>query len=358
MAEDRARAERPVLTEGVNRATRRLVLTADERGNPASPPPAWFEGNDVRVHVHGASYFDRLVECVDAMVGGDHLLFTDWRGDPDERLRPDGPTVAQLLSAAADRGVMVRGLVWRSHRDPLHYSAEENRNLADEVADDGGRVLLDQRVRLFGSHHQKLVVLRHPGRPDRDVAFTGGIDLCHSRRDDAGHRGDPQAVRMSDRYGPRPPWHDVQLELRGPVVAGLDRTFRERWADPAALRRGNPLAMLRDRLAGRPVRGGPLPPAPESPPPQGRHTVQILRTYPAARRPYPFAPAGERSVARGYAKAVGRARRLIYIEDQYLWSAEVADLFAGALRDQPSLHLVAVVPRPPTSTAGSPARRT
>jgi hypothetical protein len=146
-------------------------LTPGERGNPASSLPAWFAGNEVRVHVHGAAYFERLVETVEAMGPGDHLLFTDWRGDPDQRLRPDGPTVAGLLTAASERGVMVRGLVWRSHRDLLRYSAEENRNLADEVADDGGRVLLDQRVRLFGSHHQKLVVLRHPGRRRR----TAGV---------------------------------------------------------------------------------------------------------------------------------------------------------------------------------------
>ena len=73
----------------------------------------------------------------------------------------------------------------------------------------------------------------------------------------------------------------------------------------------------------------------------------MLRTYPVARPPYPFAPQGERTVARGYTKAIRRARRLIYIEDQYLWSTEVANLFADALRANPGLHLVAVVPRYP-----------
>ena len=61
----------------------------------------------------------------------------------------------------------------------------------------------------------------------------------------------------------------------------------------------------------------------------------------------PFAPRGERSIARGYTKAVKRAKRLIYLEDQYLWSKQVADLFAAALRDNPDLHLIAVVPRHP-----------
>ncbi|MDG4767974.1 phospholipase [Solwaraspora sp. WMMD406] len=324
-------------------------LTGEQRDNPASALPAWCDGNQVRVHVHGAAYFDRLVEVVDAMRDGDQLFFTDWRGDPDQRLRPAGPTVAELLSTAAERGVLVCGLVWRSHLDRLIYSAEQNRNLADEINDDGGQVLLDQRVRRFGSHHQKLVVARHPGRPERDVAFAGGIDLCHSRRDDADHHGDPQPVSMSPRYGDRPPWHDIQLELRGPVVAALDLTFRERWDDPTVLRRGNPVAMLRDRLAGRPSTGRPLPPpsATAPPPPCGPHRVQVLRTYPATPHPYPFAPDGERTIARGYAKAIRRGRRLIYLEDQYMWSAQVAQLFADALRDSPDLHLMVVVPRHP-----------
>ena len=51
------------------------------------------------------------------------------------------------------------------------------------------------------------------------------------------------------------------------------------------------------------------------PPPQaGSHAVQVLRTYPARRRVIPFAPDGERSIARAYLKALGRARSLVYIE--------------------------------------------
>ena len=61
------------------------------------------------------------------------------------------------------------------------------------------------RVRPGGSHHQKFVVLRHPGRPELDVAFVGGIDLCHSRHDTAAHHGDPQ---------PEPIAVDVRAERR------------------------------------------------------------------------------------------------------------------------------------------------
>jgi phosphatidylserine/phosphatidylglycerophosphate/cardiolipin synthase-like enzyme len=75
--------------------------------------------------------------------------------------------------------------------------------------------------------------------------------------------------------------------------------------------------------------------------------VQVLRTYPAKRPPYPFAPDGERSIARLYAKVLDRARSLIYVEDQYFWSEEIAQLYERALRQAPDLRLIAVVPRYP-----------
>ncbi|WP_197379743.1 phospholipase D family protein [Mycolicibacterium mengxianglii] len=323
------------------------LLTVAERGNPHTRLSAWSDGNAVRPLVHGSAYFDELVGEVEALQAGDHLFFTDWRGDPDERLRPDGPTVVELFTAAARRGVVVKGLMWRSHLDKLQYSEEENQHLGDDVEEAGGEVLLDQRVRVGGSHHQKLVVIRHPGKPTRDVAFVGGIDLCHSRRDTADHHGDPQAVQMSARYGDTPPWHDVQLRIQGPAVDALDTTFRERWTDPTPIDNNSPVAWLRDKLRRADLEADPLPAQPPPPPACGSQRIQVLRTYPDSHHAFSFAPDGERSIARAYLKAVPRARRLIYLEDQYLWSTEVARLFAAALRANPDLHLVAVVPRYP-----------
>ena len=302
-------------------------------------------GNRAEPLIHGSTYFDHLATEVEALRAGDHLFFTDWRGDPDEKMRDDGPTVGELFCAAAERGVVVKGLMWRSHLDKLQYSEEENEHLGDVIEQAGGEVLLDQRVRFGGSHHQKLVVIRHSDAPERDVAFAGGIDLCHSRRDDASHHGDPQAVQMAERYGEHPPWHDVQLRVEGPVVGALDTTFRERWNDPAALDMLSPIAWIKDKMRGADLTPGRLPEQPPDPPACGPHAIQVLRTYPDAHFEYDFAPHGERSIARAYNKVVPLARRLIYVEDQYLWSKRVADLFARALRDNPDLHLVAVVPR-------------
>jgi phosphatidylserine/phosphatidylglycerophosphate/cardiolipin synthase-like enzyme len=323
------------------------LLSADERGNPHTGLPGWTAGNLAEPLLHGATYFDRLVEEVRALNAGDHLFFTDWRGDPDEKLRDEGPTVAELFTEAVRRGVCVRGLVWRSHMARLSLNKESNRSLDREVEHGGGEVILDQRIRRFGSHHQKMVVLRHDEDPSKDIAFVGGIDLCYGRRDDADHAGDPQPLPMAAAYGRNPPWHDVQLQIRGPAVHVLDTVFRERWDDPNSPDEDHPLAWIHDKLNHTRLTADPLPPQLPPPPEAGPHVVQNLRTYPAISPPYDFAPDGERSVARGYTKAIKRARRLIYLEDQYMWSAEVARLFADALADRPDLHLVVVVPRMP-----------
>src|SRR6195952_2961136 len=160
-------------------------LSASERSNPATQLDrrhgnglAWTAGNDVAPLVHGAVYFPLLVRCVQSMQSGDLLLFTDWRGDPDELLDGPGTEVSRVLSDAARRGVTVKGLVWRSHLDRFAFSEQENRHLGEEIEAAGGECLLDQRGPPGGSAHQKFVVLRHPGRPELDVAFVGGIDLC------------------------------------------------------------------------------------------------------------------------------------------------------------------------------------
>ena len=329
-------------------------LSSRERANPATrldtrhpDGVAWTEGNLVRPLIHGATYFAELHQRILQMRDGDLLMFVDWRGDPDERLTdtPDAE-VGTVFAEAARRGVDVRGLVWRSHWDRLAFSAAENRHLGEEINAAGGQCLLDMRVRTGGSHHQKFVILRHHDRPELDVAYLGGIDLCHSRRDDASHQGDPQRQPMAAVYGPRPPWHDVQVAISGPAVGDVETVFRERWADPHALSR-SPLGWLADRVRQDQPRITPLPPQRPDPEPAGPHPVQLLRTYPRRAGGYSFAPRGERSVARGYTKAINQARHLIYIEDQYLWSPEVAATFATALGKHPGLHLIAVLPHFP-----------
>lgn len=333
-------------------------LTRAERDNDAAwidrvhPDAAWSEGNRCRALIDGVAYFRELHERLEATLPGDLVLFTDWQGDADELLVADDPdsAVAEVLARADERGVDVRGLIWRSHWDKLGFFSRRNRTLGEELQQRGAEALLDMRVRNVGSHHQKFVVIRHRKDPSSDIAFVGGIDLAHSRRDDHRHLGDPQGDRMSEEFGERPPWHDAMVAISGPAVHDVETTFRERWEDPAPLSR-RPDYWLADRLRGLDRSPDPLPAQQPPPPPAegGTHAVQMLRTYPNLRqaRDYPFAPGGERSVARGYAKSAGLARRLIYVEDQYFWGNQIASTFLEPLVENPGLHLICVLPLVP-----------
>ena len=329
------------------------LLSAAERDNPASAIDggrdggrAWTVGNEVQVHVDGAAYFTRLFELLSGLGAGDWVYLTDWRIDATRTLAGPGSELGPLLDGLARRGVAVRGLLWRSHPALIRFNQDANRVLATRVNRAGGQLVADQRVRRFGSHHQKLLVVHMPDRQLRCIAFIGGIDLSRGRSDTPAHLGDADPVRIDPRYGRRPPWHDLQLEVRGPAVLDVDLTFQERWEDRTPRDHRNPLRAMWRRLSHEPRRlellQRRLPP-----PTLGSHAVQVLRTYPVRHRVIPFAPEGERSIARAYLKALHRARALVYIEDQYLWGRLVAEALATALRAAPQLRMLIVVPRYP-----------
>ncbi len=335
-------------TEAQDSTVERWFLSGDERRNRASDIRPWTEGNRVTALVHGSEYFPLLYRKLCGTRAGDCIYLADFRGDTEERLDGEGTEIGTVLADAAGRKVLVFGLIWRSQPGWLDQSEGKNAELTRTISDEGGHVLLDARTRRGGSHHQKFVVIRHPGRPDEDIAFVGGIDLGLSRHDGPDHVGDPQAMAFPDAYGKRPPWHDIQCSITGPAVGDVEHSFRERWYGSSVLDLSSPIRSLIDRvyMAGQMV-GRELPGRLEDPPPTGTHAAQILRTYPARLRRYPFAPLGERTIDYAYRKVFKRGRRLIYLEDQYLWAPFVADLLADALRDNPELHLIAIVPRYP-----------
>ncbi|PUA79620.1 phospholipase D family protein [Nocardioides currus] len=332
------------------------LLTREERANPrtriddTSPDgAAWVDGNLVVPLVDGAAYLADLHAVITATRPGDLVLFTDWQGDADQRLtEADDSDVLSVFGGADERGVDVRGLVWRSHLDQTGFFASENRHFGEQLQQRGAEVLLDMRVRTGGSHHQKMVVVRHRDDPSRDVAWIGGIDLAHNRRDDHRHLGDPQPQPLAEEYGANPPWHDVQVRIQGPAVHAIETVFRERWEDPTPLSR-NPIRRVADALRRHDTTPDPLPEQTSPPPPAGPHRVQLLRTYPNLRHglDYPFARGGERSVARGYRKALEQARALVYVEDQYFWGHDVAAPFLTALEANPGLRVMVVLPMHP-----------
>src|SRR5215213_2294201 len=84
------------------------LLTADERGNPATAidtergdGQAWTAGNHVTVHVDGAAYFGRLHQLLSGLGAGDWVYLTDWRIDATRQLTGPGSELGPLLAALA-----------------------------------------------------------------------------------------------------------------------------------------------------------------------------------------------------------------------------------------------------------------
>ncbi len=178
------------------------------------------------------------------------------------------------------------------------------------------------------SHHQKLVIV------DGEIAFAGGMDVCHGRWDGRDHRAD-NPLRVSRSGNPDKPYHDVQAAVRGPAVVELERLFAERWLhatgeqleacapspEPPALE-----LLLPDAL---PIRAAHVAISQTSIPPHGKEGAEI------------------RQIRELYARAIASAERLVYLENQYFTSRSITRAFVERLkRDGGSkLQLIFVLPR-------------
>jgi hypothetical protein len=156
---------------------------------------------------------------------------------------------------------------------------------------------------------------------DGEVAFVGGIDLTSL----AGDRFDWAPHEVRGGLG----WHDVSTRLRGPAVADVAEHFAARW---------------------KAITGDEVPSA--SPQPEaGSPKLQIVRTVPE--RVYDFLPQGDFRVLEAYMRALRSAQRFIYLENQFLWSPEIAHVLVDKLRNPPAddFRLVVVLPARPNDGA-------
>ena len=172
------------------------------------------------------------------------------------------------------------------------------------------------------SHHQKLVVV------DRAIAFVGGMDVCNSRWDDRCHDAD-NAHRCSGgkKYTP---YHDVQAYVKGDPVDTLRTWFCERWE----LATGAPID-----LPDVPRKEIEIDPSFDVDAP----VIGLTRTWPRMKDP-PSAPI--RELYELHMRAIAAAERIIYIENQYLSSDEIADALERRMRSScdPPLEIVFVLP--------------
>jgi phospholipase D1/2 len=167
-----------------------------------------------------------------------------------------------------------------------------------------------------GSHHQKIVVI------DDKVAFVGGFDITCRRWDTRAHRAnDPRRLAANKPY---PPFHDVMVALDGEAARAIAQIAHQRWKE-ATGEELTPVKVTAD-------------PWPEGIEPQMRDAqVGIACTTPAKQ-----VGEGVRDVERLYLDMIGRARRYIYIENQYFTAQKVGAALAQRLREPDGPEIVLV----------------
>ncbi len=271
--------------------------------------------------VDGEAYFGAVADALER--ARERVFLIGWDFHTGMRLRRDGQEteLVEFLDALVRRrrGLHVHVLEWdfamlfaaeRQVLPALRFGARTHRRL---------HFALDGNHPPTASHHEKLVVV------DDSVAFTGGLDLTACRWDSREHRTeDPR--RSDPGFPDYAPFHDVGVALEGPVAAVLGRFARERWAAATGRR-------------ARAPRGGASAWPPALTPQLEDVTVGLARTQPT----WDDAPE-VREVEALYLESVRRARRRIYIENQYLTAARVSDALGERLREPDGPEVVVVLP--------------
>jgi phosphatidylserine/phosphatidylglycerophosphate/cardiolipin synthase-like enzyme len=282
-------------------------------------------GKDQRAGQTGSREQRALVERLRA-AGLDDDALALWS---TERLR-----VMDVLGFAARRGVDVHVLLW----DPFNlfgrvHIINDPRKQQKLLEARGVQCRLDKNSRspfhVAQALHQKCAVV------DGQTAFVGGVDLTveyggdFDRWDTSAHPF-ASAARGTD-LGPAPhPWHDVHTMLTGNPAQDVERNIRQRWDETyrRGLRRSTPplKTLTKELLTGKRDGDQALQETAESDdrvPGRGPAEpgfavrMQVVRTIPALT--YRFAPQGIHGIAQAYILALRQARRLIYLESQYLW---------------------------------------
>jgi Phospholipase D Active site motif len=283
------------------------------------PPPR--AGNAIEVLIEGAAYFPALEQAIRAARRS--VLIAGWCITPGFALVRDEPPVLvrELLGEAAE-SVDLRVLLWAGAPVPVFTPRRSSVRQGRDWLVRGTRIkaALDSNERPMHCHHEKLVVI------DDELAFVGGIDLT----DLGGDRYDTPEHPGRGRMG----WHDVASRLRGPVVADVGRHVAQRWQS---------------------VTGERLEAQPSDVASAGDVELQIVRTVPE--KLYEFAPRGEFRIIESYLRALRSAQRLVYLENQFLWSPEVVNILAEKLRRPPAdeFRVIIICPADRTPERTTPA---
>jgi phosphatidylserine/phosphatidylglycerophosphate/cardiolipin synthase-like enzyme len=290
------------------------ALDPPDSGLWAAGDPAPRRGNAIELLIDGAEVLPRI--AAELRKARSHVHIAGWHVAPYFALTRNGDRaeLRTLLEELAER-VDVRVLLWAGSPLPLFHPDRKDVDGVRHALGFGTkiRVGLDAKERPMHCHHEKLVVV------DDRVAFVGGVDLTTL----GGDRFDTNAHVAHGVLG----WHDAAAELRGPIVTDVAEHFRLRWEEVTGERLPDPL---------RPRRAGDV-------------ELQLVRTVPETI--YDALPDGDFRILESYTRALRSAQKLVYLENQFYWSTEIAEILERKLRDPPSdeFRIVLVLPIDPNN---------
>jgi phosphatidylserine/phosphatidylglycerophosphate/cardiolipin synthase-like enzyme len=283
-------------------------------GDWAGGDPQPRQGGLLEVLIDGAEALPRMVAELERAES--HVHIAGWYFSPEFALtREREPAILRNLLAELAERVEVRVLVWAGAPLPLFRPSRGTVRRMRERLCAGTKIqcAVDAKERPMHCHHEKTIVV------DGRVAFVGGIDLTS----EGGDRFDSCDHHARGLAG----WHDASVRVAGPAVVDIADHFGMRW---------------REVTGEESASAGTVEPA-------GSVELQIVRTVPE--RVYGATPRGDFRILESYVRALRSARRLIYLENQFLWSAEIVSILADKLLRPPTddFRLLIVLPAKPSS---------
>lgn len=296
---------------------------------------------------------DAMERAVKALGAGDSVYLSAWFFEPATLLTVGGAedvkTWGKLLMTKASEGVKVRLLLndfdpvsgldtWLKKKslDPLkalvlELPKDKRDNLKYLVslhpAHSGPLKAAAEAQKLkpihIASHHQKFMVTKH-GPVMK--AFCGGMDI-ESRRTPS---------RWTSKANELRGWHDLHLQLEGPITRDLEQEFVLRWNRDRPGRR----PLLEDWTPHEELALTPLTPEDQA---EGltKHPVQLVRTVSRHEPAQPFA--NERAdIKEAYRRGIRGATKFLYLEGPHFRGPELADWIVAQGKAQPDLVVLMV----------------
>jgi cardiolipin synthase len=221
----------------------------------------------LRTLIDGEEFFSRFTEAIE---GAEHsIALRMYIYDNDDFAVQVGELLRNRANEGIDTNVLLDGF------GTIISTIEEQENLPqDHRAPRSVRRFLERNSALdvrqshnpwFTGDHVKTVII------DRKIAFTGGMNIAREYRYD---------------------WHDLMVELRGPVVGVLQHEFDKAWAHSGPL---GDFAWARRAL--------------KKPPPEEEGDGYPIRTL--------FTRTESAEIYRVQRKAIQRASQYIYVQNPY-----------------------------------------